>query len=40
MSIHTISPAPGVTVLGDSKPKVRTIKSGKATIVIVTKKAA
>lgn len=37
--IRTVPAVNGVVVLGDSKPTVKTIRSGKATIVIVTKAA-
>jgi hypothetical protein len=37
--IRTVPAVQGVVVLGDTKPTVRTIRSGKATIVLVTKAA-
>lgn len=37
--IRTVPAVNGVVVLGDTKPTVKAIRSGKATIVIVTKAA-
>lgn len=37
--IRTVPAGKGVVVLGDTKPTVTTKKSGKATIVFITKAA-
>jgi hypothetical protein len=37
--IHTVPAGEKVVVLGESKPTVTSIKSGRATILIVTKAA-
>jgi hypothetical protein len=37
--IRTVPVGKGVVVLGESKPTVTSIKSGKATIVFITKAA-
>lgn len=37
--IRTVPATRGTVVLGESKPTIKTIKSGKATILIVSKAA-
>jgi ribosomal protein L30E len=37
--IRTVPAVAGVVVLGESKPTIKAIKSGKATILIVSKAA-
>lgn len=39
MSIQTIAPAKGLTILGETRPAIKTIRSGGATIVIVKQAA-
>ncbi len=40
MSLHIVTPQKGLVVVGASKPSVKAVKSGKSTILFVTKKAA
>ena len=40
MTLHVVTPKRGISVVGTSMPNVKAVKTGRTTILIVSKKAA